>query len=242
MLIAIDIDQTIFNNKSAIYAYLNNRDKKMRFTGKEPVLLDTTKKYKPSILNKIFPFLKPSHFFAMKDSIELINTLQQNHQIVLLSSRPYAMQVMKYLTQEMIQQSDLKVDAIFLNCRKKWEFCKNYQVDVFIDNNVHQCLKTAEHSPHTTCICFHQKEEYVEDTPIIYLDQWHMIYDFVEYMYMKEIKNGIPDTKETAKILQKQYYLKRYISCKKFLNSIKYPSISSLADALSLSNAPDLEK
>ena len=153
MIIGIDIDGTILNSDSKIYKLLNRFSHKIFGTGKnKSKIIDTSKVYKPTKFNKIFSCLKPKNFYKIDNAIDIINKWNKDNLIILISSRPSNMKSVVHLTTENLKDLGLKSDLVVLGVRDKAAFCRKYDIDYFIDNNIRTCEKIARDSS-TQSIC-----------------------------------------------------------------------------------------
>ena len=152
MKIAIDIDNTVFTNNSIIYKLLNTvqhlgdkNDTTLEFSKISPKPIPTK-----GVLKKIFPFINPSKFVAYKDSVEVINLMfEKGHEIVFVSNRPA---LLKGPTLELLERFDVKYDALILGCKNKHTFCKQFGIDLLIDDQRKNCTNVASVGIDAICL------------------------------------------------------------------------------------------
>ena len=151
-------------------------------TGKnKSKILDTSKRYKATHLNKIFSCLKPKNYFKVDEAVSSINEWHKDNLIILISSRP-SMKSVVHLTTENIRTLGIKADLVVIGVRDKAEFCRKYDMDYFIDNNIHTCESIAKNSnTHSICV---NKDVYT----LGYYS--HVCYDWNEVVnYIQEREN-----------------------------------------------------
>lgn len=179
MIIGLDLDGTIVNNKSLTYKLLNGFTHKFLGTGKSKSrIIDTTKRYKKTTFNRLFSCLKPKKFYTLGNSTRIINEWHKNNIIIIISSRPSKMKSVLHLTQENINRLGIKADLVVLGVKDKAEFCRKYDIDYFIDNNIITCENISKNS-NTQSICLNPNV-YQSGYYSKVVSSWQEAYDFVE--------------------------------------------------------------
>ena len=247
MKIAIDIDNTVFTNNSIIYRFLNNRQHLGNLEDSELKFDKVEKQGTNSIIKKIFPFLNPSKYIAFKDAVDIINLLFENgHEIVFLSNRPAAL---KKPTLELLDKFGIKYDSLILGCKNKHLFCKDYGIDVIIDDQEKTCINASKTG--TRAICFnpthnsisgddksHLKNLYHARTwntiehMISYIDAFQLFTDGFNVFSEEARDNRLIEFFKATKPLYREMVFSKYATAHKLKPYIKPETIFSTADDL----------
>ncbi len=146
MKIAIDIDNTLFTCNSIIYKILNKvqrigkpDDNKLTFK-----TVSSDGKISKSFLNFVFPFLNPKKYVAFEHALQTLKSWHKaGHEIILLSNRPANLKFIRNSTLKLLKKHDVKYSELVIGCKNKNLFCEKYNVDILIDDNPQNCLKSA---------------------------------------------------------------------------------------------------
>ena len=248
MKIAIDIDNTVFTNNSIIYKFLNNQQSlgtidatELEYSKIEPTIPQK------GLIKKIFPFINPSKFVAFKDSIDVINLLFENgHEIVFLSNRP---SILKGPTLELLDRFGVKYDSLILGCKNKHLFCKDFEVDVLIDDQEKTCLNAARTG--TKAICFNPHYNSINNdnkdlvARLYHARTWNVIEHMISYMDVFQLftdgfnaysegarENRLLEFFKTSKPLYRELVLSKYSETHKLKPYVSPTTIVALPDEL----------
>ena len=191
MKIGIDIDNTItdikdelmksaFNyakrlNKEINYDYLNSDDKNndggiyqkiFNFTYEE--LKYFLKDIQEEIVNKAVP---------RKNAINYINKLKEKeNEIYIITARDSEFHDDPYkLSKDWLDKNNIKYDKLIVNAREKASICKKENIDIFIDDNINNCIDIANLGIKTIRI----SEDETNYNNIVNVKTWDEIYNYI---------------------------------------------------------------
>lgn len=186
MIIAIDIDNTCITNDSFLYKVFDKTQRVISLGCKTPVKLCKNIKYKPTILNKFVGIFNSKKYYQINDAAKVIKELKKEHTIIMLSSRPYAIKEMRYLTQRNLADEGIEPDAVFLNCSDKAQFCKDFKVNILIDDNIRHCRQTNQ-LENTKTIWFNSKS--YNEHNVYTVDKWNEVAQCIELIKIDLVRN-----------------------------------------------------
>jgi len=189
--IGIDIDNTITNiqekvdkaaydyarklgkhieeGKSALEEMSNNGDvyrEKLGFTYEE------LKYFLKVIKEEITNIAKPrSH------AVEAISKLRkEGNRIVIITARDNEFHDDPYtLSKEWLDKNDIEYDKLIVNAREKGSVCKEEGIDLFIDDQLNNCLDVLKQGIKVIRIT----DGNSENAEIVDLNDWNKIYEFI---------------------------------------------------------------
>lgn len=191
MKIGIDIDNTItevqeeLNNAAYEYAiklgkdinkdnsYVEETDnngniyvKKFKFTYEE--LKYFLKNIQEEIINKAKP---------RNNAVEIIKKLkEEKNEIFIITARDSEFHDNPYiLSQNWLEKNNIEYDKLIVNAREKGSVCKKEKIDIFIDNQLKNCLDVAKENIQTIRITKENKT----CKNVISLKNWDEIYKFI---------------------------------------------------------------
>ena len=167
---ALKIGKKIENAENPLEDIKDNRDlykKKFQFS------YDELKYFLKNIQEEIVNKAKPR-----EDAVEVINKLKsEGNKIIIITARDSEFHDDPYLlSKNWLDRNKIEYDKIIVNARKKGTICKNEDIDLFIDDQVNNCLDVEKEGIQTIRISADDKEKY---TSIVSLKDWKEIYDFI---------------------------------------------------------------
>lgn len=191
MRIGIDIDNTItevqeeLNN--AAYEYViklgkniknaenpfedikNNGDtykKKFQFS------YDELKYFLKNIQEEITNKAKPR-----ENATETINRLRKDgHKIIIITARDSEFHDDPYLlSKSWLNKNNIEYDKLIVNAREKGRVCKNENIDLFIDDQLNNCLDVLKEGIKVIRI----SNENCNNNDIVDLNNWTKIYEYI---------------------------------------------------------------
>ena len=161
MRIGIDIDNTLTDIQNelnnAAYEYATSPNKKINL--KDLNLID--KKNNGSIYQKAFGFTYEELKYFLKDIqenitnnatlregvLEFINKLHlKGYEIYIISSRDSEFHDNPYKqSEEWLKKNNIHYDKLIVNARNKGKVCKQEKIDLFIDDNIYNCLDVKKY-------------------------------------------------------------------------------------------------
>lgn len=182
MKIAIDIDNTMFTSKSVIYQVLNKiqklgspKAKKLKFK----TVQNNEGKENLGFINFILPIFHPKSYIAFKDAVETINEwLMEGNEIILLSNRPSKIKALKTATLKLLEKFNVKYSKLVLGCKNKHLYCKEFGVDLLIDDKLQTCLNCAKNDIFSICINEQKKCEPTKN--LFFAENWKSVKTIVK--------------------------------------------------------------
>lgn len=191
MKIAIDIDNTMFTSKSVIYQVLNKiqklgspKAKKLKFK----TIQKNESKENLGFINFILPIFHPKSYVAFKDAVETINEwLMEGNEIILLSNRPSKIKALKTATLKLLEKFNVKYSKLVLGCKNKHLYCKEFGVDLLIDDKLQTCLNCAKNDIFSICINEQKKCEPTKN--LFFAENWksvNSLFRLIEYFNQRK--------------------------------------------------------
>ena len=143
MKIGIDIDDTICDTIAAVlpsvceyYGYSISEFEKMYESDADIFTkLDDYSKYARIYYPKVIPNLQL--FNHVK---EVIDKLKENNKIIFITARSTLGFDDSYkISYEYLKANDIYFDELIVGANNKYDVCKKNNIDIFIDNSVHNC-------------------------------------------------------------------------------------------------------
>lgn len=198
MRIGIDIDNTLTDIQNeldnAAYEYAISLNKKINL--KDLNLID--KKNNGSIYQKAFGFTYEELKYFLKDIqenitnnatlregvLEFINKLHlKGYEIYIISSRDSEFHDNPYKqSEEWLKKNNIHYDKLIVNARNKGKVCKQEKIDLFIDDNIYNCLDVKKYGIEVISLNTNSCDKY--KIPIF--DNYTDIYNYI--MKVKENK------------------------------------------------------
>ena len=166
---AIKLGKNIENAENPFEDIKNNGDnykKKFQFS------YDELKYFLKNIHEEITNRAKPRD-----NAVEIINKLKkEGNKIVIITARDSEFHDDPYLlTKNWLDKNNIEYDKIIVNAREKGKVCKKEQIDVFIDDQLNNCLDIEKEGIQTIRISDDNKEY----ESVISLNDWKKIYNYI---------------------------------------------------------------
>lgn len=166
---AIKLGKNIENDDNPFKDIKNNGDtykKKFQFS------YDELKHFLKNIQEEITNKAKPRD-----NAVEVINRLKkEGHKIFIITARDSEFHDNPYLlSKNWLDKNNIEYDKIIVNAREKGTICKNENIDLFIDDQLNNCVDVEKEGIQTIRISADNKKY----TNIISLKDWKEIYEFV---------------------------------------------------------------
>ena len=166
---AIKLGKNIKNAENPFEDIKNNGDtykKKFQFSYEE--LRYFLKNIQEEITNKAEP---------RTNSVKTINRLRkEGHKIIIITARdsefhddPY------FLSKNWLNKNNIKYDKLIVNAREKGTVCKNENIDLFIDDQLNNCLDVLKEGIKVIRI----SNENCTNKDIVDLNNWTKIYEYI---------------------------------------------------------------
>jgi len=166
---AIKLGKNIKNDENPFEDIKNNGDtykKKFRFS------YDELKYFLKNIQEEITNKAKPR-----TNAVETIKRLRENgHKIFIITARDSEFHDNPYLlSKNWLDKNNIEYDKLIVNAREKGTVCKNENIDLFIDDQLNNCLDVEKEGIQTIRISDNNKKY----PSIITLKGWENIYKFI---------------------------------------------------------------
>lgn len=166
---AIKLGKNIENAENPFEDTKNNGDtykKKFQFSDEE------LKNFLKNIQEKITNNAKPR-----ENAVETINRLKQNgHKIIIITARDSEFHDNPdLLSQDWLNKNNIKYDKLIVNAREKGIVCKNENIDLFIDDQLNNCLNVSKEGIKVIRI----SNEINNNKDIVDLNNWTKIYEYI---------------------------------------------------------------
>ncbi len=166
---AIKLGKNIENADNPLEYIKNNRDtyrKKFQFSYEE------LKYFLQNIQEEITNKAKPRD-----NAVEVINRLKkEGHKIIIITARDSEFHDDPYLlSKNWLDKNNIKYDQIIVNAREKGMVCKDENIDLFIDDQLNNCLDVLKEGIKVIRI----SNEICDNKDIIDLDSWTKIYEYI---------------------------------------------------------------
>lgn len=108
---------------------------------------------------------------------EVIESLHlAGYKIIIITARDLEFHDNPYGQSEMwLKKNNIYYDKLIVNARKKGKICKQEKINIFIDDNISNCLDVTKCG--IKAILFGKKKE--KDSTLISFDNWKDIYDYI---------------------------------------------------------------
>lgn len=191
MIIGIDIDNTItdvrdeLNNAAYEYAIklgksINELEKNFediknngdtyreRFQFSYDELKYFLKNIQEEITNRAEPRI---------NAVKIINRLRKDgHKIIIITARDIEFHDEPYLlSKNWLDKNNIEYDKLIVNAREKGAVCKNEDIDLFIDDQLNNCLDVLKEN--IKVIRFSDKV--CDNNDIVNLNNWTKIYEYI---------------------------------------------------------------
>ena len=111
------------------------------------------------------------------NAVETINRLRkEGHKIIIITARdsefhddPY------FLSKNWLNKNNIKYDKLIVNAREKGTVCKNENIDLFIDDQLNNCLDVLKEGIKVIRI----SNENCTNKDIVDLNNWTKIYEYI---------------------------------------------------------------
>lgn len=167
---AIKLGKNIDNTGNSFEDIKNNGDmykKKFKFSYNE--LKYFLKNIQEEITNKAKP---------RDNAVETINRLKkEGHKIIIITARDSEFHDNPYLlSKNWLDKNNIKYDKLIVNAREKAPICKKENIDLFIDDQLNNCIEVTKEGIQTIRIS--DDKDNFENIEIV--DNWKQIYEYVQ--------------------------------------------------------------
>ena len=191
MIIGIDIDNTItdieeeLNNAAYEYAIKLGKSIKEHLQDFEDIKnngdvykerfqfsYDELKYFLKNIQEKITNRAEPR-----SNAVKIINRLREDgHKIIIITARDSEFHDEPYLlSKNWLDKNNIEYDKLIVNAREKGAVCKNEDIDLFIDDQLNNCLDVLKEN--IKVIRF--SDEVCDNKDIVNLNNWTKIYEYI---------------------------------------------------------------
>jgi len=179
MKIGIDIDDTVSETEAAFILFEKDYDDfiggkgivypEKRYWNKyewtESQIKEFIKKYFLKILEKAYPVFK---------SQEIISKLkEEGNEIIFITARSDNEDSTYELTENWLKKFKFPYDKLIIGAKEKGKICKKENIDIFIDDSLHQCLDVKKETD-ALVIGFKQKKD-----DFICAENWDEVYEII---------------------------------------------------------------
>lgn len=169
---AISIGKKIDNYDNPLEDIKNNGDtykKKFQFTYEE--LKYFLKEIQEEITNNAIP---------RENAKKVIDKLKEDgHEIYIITARDSEFHDDPYkLSKDWLDENNIYYDKLVVNAREKSSVCKNENIDLFIDDQLNNCLSVLNAGIKTIMIT----DKIYDNNEIKYLKNWNQIYNYINEM------------------------------------------------------------
>lgn len=166
---AIKLGKNIENADNPLEDIKNNKDtykKKFQFS------YDELKYFLKNIQEEITNKAKPR-----ENAVEVINRLKKDgHKIYIITARDSEFHDNPYLlSKNWLDKNNIEYDQIIVNAREKGIVCKNENIDLFIDDQLNNCLDALKEGIKVIRI----SNEICNNKDIVDLNSWTQIYKYI---------------------------------------------------------------
>lgn len=226
MIIAIDLDKTLFSCESVIYKVLtkiqtpSNINKKLKYK-----TVQKQNDVNVGWVKSLLSIFNPDKYSSSKKAIDCINTLfSEDNQIILLSSRPYNLKVLRNAALKWLHKNNVHYDSLIFGCGNKAAFCEAFNVDILIDDKLTNCQNAILKGTSAINICESKKkadkvrEQNKDNKDLFVVSDWtpiHLITQMIKYKRshaptdFERIGNTIyNESQEFVDINKKEFYIK----------------------------------
>lgn len=176
---AVKLGKNIKNAENPFENIKNNRDtykKKFQFSYEE------LKYFLKNIQEEITNMAKPRF-----NAVETINRLRkQGHKIIIITARDSEFHDDPYLlSKNWLDKNNIEYDKLIVNAREKGTVCKNENMDLFIDDQLNNCLDVVKEGIKVIRI----SNENCNNNNIVDLNNWTKIYEYIGELDEKNEKD-----------------------------------------------------
>lgn len=130
MRIGVDFDNTIVNTKETVRKFLDMHG----------ITQFKTEEEKTCFYMKYIENIGPA-ITVKEDAVEVLNCLKEKHELYLITNRnnfynPNYIEI----TKKHIIDNNIPIDNLYFNVYEKGKLCKELNIDVFIDDDINNCL------------------------------------------------------------------------------------------------------
>ena len=166
---AIKLGKNIKNAENPFEDIKNNGDtykKKFQFS------YDELKYFLKNIQEEITNKAKPR-----ENAVETINRLRKDgHKIIIITARDSEFHEDPYLlSKNWLDKNNIEYDKLIVNAREKGTICKNENIDLFIDDQLNNCLDVSKEGIRV----IRMSNENSNNRNIVDLNNWSKIYEFI---------------------------------------------------------------
>ena len=163
MKIGLDIDDTLTNTKEQqiIYwqEYVTNHPKKGYDTNLPTTINDFGDEYVQTFWDTYREELSFNPSFKVNAAKIITKLRKEGHIICIVTSRPdEKYQNLHQRLKEWFAENNIPIDIIYTNIRDKGSFCKDNNIDLFIDDDLKHIIKANSYNIKT--ILFNQNNKY----------------------------------------------------------------------------------
>ena len=163
MKIGLDIDDTLTNTKEQqiIYwqEYVTNHPKKGYNTNLPTTINDFGDEYIQTFWDTYREELSFNPSFKVNAAKIITKLRKEGHIICIVTSRPdEKYQNLHQRLKEWFAENNIPIDIIYTNIRDKGSFCKDNNIDLFIDDDLKHIIKANSYNIKT--ILFNQNNKY----------------------------------------------------------------------------------
>lgn len=113
--------------------------------------------------------------YMARDIVNLLHS--DGNEIIIVTARDSEFHDDPYQQSEIwLKKNEINYDKLIVNARKKGEVCQQEKIDLFIDDNISNCLDVAQYGIKTILL----NKQKVNDSTIISFDNWNDIYDYIK--------------------------------------------------------------
>lgn len=245
MIIAIDLDETLFSCNSVIYRILNKLQK--------PSAINTKLKYKQvekqknvnaGLLRFFSRMFNPDKYKPLNEAVNCINALyNEGNQIIFLSSRPHFLKNLRNSALIWLEKNNVRYDTLIFGCRNKAAFCKTFNVDMLIDDKLENCRNVNAVGTHAINICsdknfFKNNPSLKNSDPLLFTSAtWSSVYLLSQMIKYKRGKYPLDFNRLNSDISSRIFDFKNTISREDLANFLFAIGIgSNLVDVKDIDN------
>lgn len=169
MNIGIDIDNTITEIQEKLNkAKINYAIKLGKSIDKKEFNYEEQKYFLKNIQEKITDQAKPR-----KDAVEIINKLRkEGYKIIIITARCSEFHDNPYLqSKEWLEKNNIEYDKLIVNAIEKGSICKEENIDIFIDDQLDNCLAVLKQGIKVIGI----GEDFDKGKGIVTVENWKQI-------------------------------------------------------------------
>ena len=176
MRIAIDIDDTLVDTSKMIKEYVKKLDKKYIENVKD-IMIDNMKN--PIVVEFYDKYLEEiSDNAKLKDDVDLINKLYNNHEIYIITARSENfIDNVDQKTKRLLDKFNIKYHKIITGAGRKAEVCVKNNIDLLIDDSIKHCTNFKQKGGKVLLFDSINNRNIDIDLPRVY--SWKEVYDII---------------------------------------------------------------